>query len=63
MARKVKTMNSKQAWNYSLGLLKVDGLSPSKEFRKLVDLEQRGKVTDTDIKRFLDKKYKNANIF
>lgn len=51
-------MTNEQAWNYALGIIKVDGLEPSKDFLKLVEQEKQGKITDTDIIKALDKKYK-----
>lgn len=51
-------MNKTKAWDYALGIIKVDGLKPSKEFLELVEKEKRGQITDNDIKKHLDKKYK-----
>jgi hypothetical protein len=52
-------MKSKQAWNYAIGLAKVDGLEPSKEMNEYIEAESQGKITTADIKILLDKKYKN----
>ena len=52
------SMSKEQAWNYALGIIKVDGLEPSKEFLELVEKEKRGEITREDIKRILDKKNK-----
>lgn len=51
-------MNKKKAWDYALGLIKVDGLEPSKEFLELVEKEKRGEITEQDILKHLDQKYK-----
>lgn len=51
-------MTNEQAWNYSLGMIKVDGLEPTEDFKKLIELEKEGKMTDEDLKKYLDKKYK-----
>ena len=51
-------MNKEQAWNYALGIIKVDGLEPSSEFLELVEKEKKGLITDLDIKKYLDQKYK-----
>ena len=51
-------MTNSQAWNYAIGIIKVDGLEPTKEFREYVEKEKRGEVKMDDIKRFLDNKYK-----
>lgn len=51
-------MDKEKAWDYALGIIKVDGLEPSKEFLELVEKEKKGEITDQDIKDFLDKKYR-----
>lgn len=51
-------MNKSIAWDYALGIIKVDGLHPSEEFLELVEKEKRGEISDQDIKNYLDKKYK-----
>lgn len=47
-------MNKEQAWNYALGIIKVDGLEPSPEFLELVEKEKKGFITDNEIKKYLD---------
>lgn len=54
----VESMEKSKAWDYALGIIKVDGLEPSEGFLKLVEREKRGEISDQDIKDFLDKKYK-----
>jgi hypothetical protein len=51
-------MDKEKAWDYALGLIKVDGLEPSKEFLDLVEKEKRGEITDQDILKYLNQKYK-----
>jgi hypothetical protein len=51
-------MTNEQKWNYSLGLIKIDGLTPSEEFMELVEKEKRGEITTEDMKKALDLKYK-----
>jgi hypothetical protein len=51
-------MNKKQAWDYALGMIKVDGLKPSAGFLELVDKEICGEITVEDIEKFLNRKYK-----
>jgi hypothetical protein len=46
------------AWDYALGMIKVDGLEPSKEFLELVEKEKNGQITTDEIRRVLDQKYK-----
>ncbi len=54
-----ENMEKSKAWDYALGIIKVDGLEPSEDFLKLVEREKRGEISDQDIKDFLDKKYKS----
>lgn len=51
-------MDKEKAWDYALGIIKVDGLEPSKEFLELVEKEKRGEITEQDILKHLDQKYK-----
>ena len=51
-------MTNTQAWNYAVGMIKVDGLEPTEEFKEYIEKEKRGEVTMEDIKQYLDKKYK-----
>ena len=51
-------MEKSKAWDFALGLTKVDGLEPSEEFLKLVEKEKKGEITTEDIKNYLDRKYK-----
>ncbi len=51
-------MEKSKAWDFALGLIKVDGLEPSEEFLELVEKEKKGEITGQDIKNYLDRKYK-----
>lgn len=51
-------MTNSQAWDYAIGMIKVDGLEPTEEFKKYIEKEKNGEVSMEDVKRFLDKKYK-----
>ena len=51
-------VSSDKNWDYALGMIKVDGLEPSPEFKELIDKEKRGEMTTEDMRRVLDKKYK-----
>ena len=55
-------MTKTQAWDYAIGMIKVDGLEPTKEFMEYVEKEKRGEVTIEDMKNFLDKKYKLKEV-
>lgn len=51
-------VSQNKKWDYALGMIKVDGLEPSAEFRKLVEKEKKGEISMGDIKKELDRKYK-----
>lgn len=51
-------MTNKEAWDYAIGMIKVDGLEPTEDFKKYIEKEKNGEVTMEDVKKFLDKKYK-----
>lgn len=51
-------MTNSQAWDYAIGMIKVDGLEPTEDFKKYIEKEKSGEVTMEDAKHFLDKKYK-----
>ena len=51
-------MTNAQAWDYAIGMIKVDGLEPTKEFKEYIEKEKKGEITMADAKKFLDKKYK-----
>ena len=51
-------MTNTQAWDYAIGMIKVDGLEPTTEFKEYIEKEKKGEITMEDAKRFLDKKYK-----
>ena len=45
-------------WDYSLGMIKVDGLEPSPEMKELIEQEKNGEITMDEVKKALDRKYK-----
>ena len=51
-------VSTDKKWDYALGMIKVDGLEPSSEFKKLIEKESRGEMTTEDMRKVLDKKYK-----
>jgi len=46
------------AWEYVLGMIKIAGLEPSREFLEYAEKEKKGEITTDDIIKLLDKKYK-----
>lgn len=37
-------VSTDKKWDYALGMIKVDGLEPSPEFKKLIEKEKRGEM-------------------
>ena len=58
VSERILVMTNSQAWGYAIGMIKVDGLEPTEDFKKYIEKEKRGEVTMEDAKLFLDKKYK-----
>jgi len=54
----VKEMNNSAAWDYAIGMVKVDGLEPTPEMRELIEREKRGEITKEDIYRNLNQRYR-----
>jgi hypothetical protein len=51
-------MEKQTAWDYALGLVKVDGLTPTPEFLAMVEKEIRGEITLKELESSLNRKYK-----
>ncbi|MCM1431234.1 MAG: hypothetical protein NC180_03535 [Muribaculaceae bacterium] len=49
-------MTVEAAWDYAIVMVKVDGLEPTDDFKKYIELEKSGKATTEDHKKYLDKK-------
>lgn len=58
MCKNEEYLKREKAWNFALGLIKVDGLEPTDEFLELVEKEKRGEITTEDIRNYLNDKYK-----
>lgn len=39
-------MSNAEAWDYAIGLVKVDGLEPTEDFKKYIEKEKRGEATN-----------------
>lgn len=48
----------RKKWDYSLGMIKVDGLEPTPEMKELIEREKKGEITMDEVKKALDRKYK-----
>ena len=44
--------------DYALGLIKIDGLTPTSDFLAMVEQKIQGKMTLSEIESSLNKKYK-----
>ncbi len=51
-------MKNTEAWDYAIGMIKVDGLEPTEDFKRYIEKEKSGEASMEDVKKFLDKKYK-----
>lgn len=45
-------------WDYGIGMIKVDGLEPTAEMKKLIAQEKCGEISMEDVRKALDRKYK-----
>ena len=37
-------MTNSQAWDYAIGMIKVDGLEPTEEFKKYIEKEKKERL-------------------
>ena len=51
-------MEKSKAWDFALGIIKVDNLKVSEDFLELIEKEKKKEITDENIKNFLDEKYR-----
>ena len=51
-------MDKQTAWDYALGLIQIDGLTPTPEFLELANKEIRGEITLEDVEKTLNKHYR-----
>ena len=54
----VKGMNKNDAWDYAIGMIKVDGLEPTLEMQKLIEMEKQGDISKSEIYERLNKHYR-----
>ena len=50
-------MTNEQAWDFAIGIVQIDGISPSDDFLQLVEREKKGEITGDDIRGILYEKY------
>lgn len=51
-------VSADKKWDYALGMIKIDGLEPTAEMKKLIEKEKHGEMSMEDVKIALDRKYK-----
>ena len=56
-------MTNAEAWDYAIGMIRVDGLEPTEDLKKYIEKEKTGEATMEDVKKFLDKKYKMKGLW
>ena len=54
----IKGMDKSEAWDYAVGMIKVDGLEPTHEMCILIEMEKRGEITKDEIYNRLNKHYR-----
>ncbi|MDE6973422.1 MAG: antitoxin VbhA family protein [Lachnospiraceae bacterium] len=47
-----------EAWDYAVGMIKVDGLEPTPEMKELIEREKCGEITMEQVREALDQRYK-----
>ena len=48
-------MTNAEAWDYAIGMIRVDGLEPTEDLKKYIEKEKTGEATMEDVKKFLDR--------
>ena len=51
-------MDKNDAWDYAVGLIKVDDLEPTPEMKELIEMEKHGEITKDEIHDRLGKHYR-----
>jgi len=54
----VKGMSKNDAWDYAVGLIKVDDLEPTPEMKELIEKEKCGEITKEEIHNRLSRHYR-----
>lgn len=53
-------MTDRQAWDFAIGMMQVDGVKPSKEYLELVEKEINGEITIEEMKQIIIQNHKKA---
>lgn len=59
---KAQESEKRKAWEEAFGLIKVDGLEPTPEFKTMVEKEIRGEITDEDLLTYIKKTYAQNGV-
>ena len=51
-------VSENKKWDYGIGMVKLDGLEPSPQMRRLIEQEKNGEKTMNQVLQELDRKYK-----
>lgn len=47
--------DKRAAWDFALGMIQVDGLEPSPEFKEMIEKEIRGEITEAELLDYIKK--------
>ena len=47
-----------EAWDYAVGMIKVDGLEPTPEMKELIEREKCGEITMVQVREAFEQRYK-----
>ena len=45
-------------WDEWIGMIKVGGLEPTEDIKKLIEKEKKGEISMEEVRKALDRKYK-----
>ncbi len=51
-------VSADKKWDYAIGMIKVDGLEPTEDMKKLIEKEKKGEISMEEVRKALDRKYK-----
>ncbi|MCM1123051.1 MAG: hypothetical protein NC416_10740 [Eubacterium sp.] len=49
-------VRSDKVWDYAIGMLKVDGLTPTLEMMGMIEKEKRSEMTKEEVREALDRR-------
>lgn len=51
-------VSADKKWDYAIGMIKVDGLEPTEDMKRLIEKEKKGEISMEEMHKALDRKYK-----